>query len=60
MNDSGSQCSPNHPVGRPIRRSLRQFGQRERERLLAVLNALLLREGNVPVFAYALRKLAQV
>lgn len=40
--------------------ALRQFGHRERERLLAVLNALLLREGNVPVFAYALRKLAQV
>jgi Zn-dependent protease with chaperone function len=40
--------------------ALRQFGHRERERLLAVLNALLLREGNVPIFAYALRKLAQV
>jgi hypothetical protein len=40
--------------------ALRQFGQRERERLLALLNALLVREGSMGVFAYALRKLAQV
>jgi Zn-dependent protease with chaperone function len=40
--------------------ALRQLGQRERERLLAVLNVLLQREGNRQVFAYALRKLAQV
>ncbi len=40
--------------------ALRQFGQRERERLLRLLNAFLSREGGVSVYAYALRKLAQV
>jgi hypothetical protein len=39
---------------------LRRFGQREREQLLALLNALLTREGMPSVYAYALRKLAQV
>ena len=40
--------------------ALRQFGRRERDRLLRLLNALLSREGGVSVHAYALRKLAQV
>ena len=40
--------------------ALRQFGHRERDRLLRLLNALLSREGGVSVYAYALRKLAQV
>lgn len=40
--------------------ALRQFGHRERERLLRLLNSLLSREGGVSVYAYALRKLAQV
>ena len=40
--------------------TLRQFGHRERERLLVLLNGLLAREGKVSVYAYALRKLAQV
>jgi Zn-dependent protease with chaperone function len=40
--------------------ALRQFGVRERERLLTLLNVLLTREGSLSVFAYALRKLAQV
>jgi hypothetical protein len=40
--------------------SLRRLSRAERARLLAFLNALLVREGRVSVYFYALRKLAQV
>ena len=40
--------------------TLHRLGRGERARLLAFLNALLVREGPVSVYFYALRKLAQV
>jgi len=40
--------------------SLHELGRGERERLLACINGLLTREGRVSIYAYALRKLAQV
>ncbi len=40
--------------------ALRQLGRGEREKLLSCLNGLLAREGRVSIYAYALRKLAQV
>jgi hypothetical protein len=40
--------------------ALRQLGRKERQDLLKCLNGLLIREGRVSIYAYALRKLAQV
>ncbi|MGB5131093.1 MAG: M48 family metallopeptidase [Steroidobacteraceae bacterium] len=40
--------------------ALHQLGRREREAVLQCLNGLLSREGRVSIYAYALRKLAQV
>lgn len=40
--------------------ALQRLSRAEREELLRCLNALLVREGRVSVYAYALRKLAQV
>jgi hypothetical protein len=40
--------------------ALHQLGRKERIELLKLLNGLLVREGRVSPFAYALRKLAQV
>ena len=40
--------------------ALHQLGRKEREELLRCLNALLIREGRVSIYAYAMRKLAQV
>jgi Zn-dependent protease with chaperone function len=40
--------------------ALHQLGRKERQDLLKCLNELLIREGRVSIYAYALRKLAQV
>ena len=40
--------------------ALHQLGRRERQELLKCLNELLIREGRVSIYAYAMRKLAQV
>jgi Zn-dependent protease with chaperone function len=40
--------------------ALHQLGRKERQDLLKCLNGLLIREGRVSIYAYALRKLAQV
>ena len=40
--------------------ALHQLGRKERQDLLHCLNGLLIREGRVSIYAYALRKLAQV
>ena len=40
--------------------ALHQLGRKERQALLKCLNELLIREGRVSIYAYAMRKLAQV
>ncbi len=40
--------------------ALHQLGRQERQELLQCLNELLIREGRVSIYAYAMRKLAQV
>ena len=40
--------------------ALHQLGRKERQALLKCLNELLIREGHVSIYAYAVRKLAQV
>ena len=40
--------------------ALHQLGRKERQDLLKCLNELLIREGRVSIYSYALRKLAQV
>lgn len=40
--------------------ALHQLGRQERQDLLKCLNELLIREGRVSIYAYAMRKLAQV